>query len=240
AGRAALAGRARGAPPAGPAGPRRGGRGGMAGKGPLHKPPAGFEATAPGTVLRSRAVSLGGNGFGVPGYQLLFRSSNTHGEAIAAVTTYAVPPTPWTGTGQRPLVSYQMAIDGLGGKCTPSYQLQQGNSPEEETAAGMYAKGWAVNIPDHEGLDMEYGAGRNGAHITLDSIRALYNFAAAKVSPSNPTGLIGYSGGGQATAWTLEEQPAYAPELHFTAAAPGGIPVDLKEVAKYNDGQPSF
>src|SRR5207302_8663615 len=49
-----------------------------------------------------------------------------------------------------------------------------------------------------------------------------------------------YSGGGQATAWTLEEQPSYAPELHITAAAPGGIPVDLKEVAKYNDGQPSF
>src|SRR5437870_13749260 len=112
----------------------------------FYKPPAGFEATEPGTVLRSRQVNLGGNGFGVPGYQLLFRSSNSHGELIAAVTTYALPPTPWTGTGQRPLVSYQMAIDGLGGKCTPSYQLQQGNSPEEETAAGMYAKGWAVNI----------------------------------------------------------------------------------------------
>jgi pimeloyl-ACP methyl ester carboxylesterase len=209
-------------------------------KDPFYKPPAGYQETAPGTVLRSRQVNLGGNGFGVPGYQLLFRSSNTHGEPIAAVTTYAVPPTPWTGTGQRPLVSYQMAIDGLGGKCTPSYQLQQGNSPEEETAAGMYAKGWAVNIPDHEGLDMEYGAGRNGAHITLDSIRALYNLSAAKVSPSNPVGLIGYSGGGQATAWTLEEQPSYAPDLHFTAAAPGGIPVDLKEVAEYNDGGPAF
>jgi len=171
---------------------------------------------------------------------LLFRSSNSHGEPIAAVTTYALPPTPWTGTGQRPVVSYQMAIDGLGGKCTPSYQLQQGNSPEEETAGSMYAKGWAVNVPDHEGEDMEYGAGRNAAHITLDSIRALHNFAPAKVGPSNPLGLIGYSGGGQATAWTLEEQPSYAPELQITAAAPGGIPVDLKEVAKYNDGQPSF
>jgi hypothetical protein len=209
-------------------------------KDPFYQPPAGYQQTAPGTVLRSRQVNLGGNGFGVPAYQLLFRSSNTHGEPIAAVTTYAVPPIPWTGTGPRPLVSYQMAIDGLGGKCNPSYQLQQGNSPEEETAGSMYAKGWAVNVPDHEGEDMEYGAGRNGAHITLDSIRALYNFEAAKVGPGNPLGLIGYSGGGQATAWTLEEQPSYAPDVHITAAAPGGIPVDLKEVAKYNDGQPSF
>jgi pimeloyl-ACP methyl ester carboxylesterase len=222
------------------AGPASAGAAELPEKDPFYKPPAGFEETTPGTVLRSRSVSFGGNGFGVPGYQLLFRSSDTHGEPIAAVTSYAVPPTPWTGTGQRPLVSYQMAIDGLGGKCTPSYQLQQGNSPEAETAAGMYAKGWAVNIPDHEGLDMEYGAGRNGAHVTLDSIRALYNFSAAKVSSSNPVGLIGYSGGGQATAWTLEEQPSYAPDLHFTAAAPGGIPVDLKEVVEYNDGGPAF
>jgi pimeloyl-ACP methyl ester carboxylesterase len=133
-----------------------------------------------------------------------------------------------------------MAIDGLGGQCTPSYQLQQGNSPEEETAAGMLTKGWSVLVPDHEGIDMEYGAGKNGAHITLDSIRALYNFEAAGITPANPLGLIGYSGGGQATAWTEEQQPTYAPEIHITAAAPGGIPVDLEEVAHYNDGQPSF
>jgi Secretory lipase/IPT/TIG domain len=209
-------------------------------KDPFYKAPAGFQETAPGTVLKSRKVAFGGNGFGVSGYQLLFRSSNTFGEPIVAVTSYVPSPFPWTGTGPRPLVSYQFAIDGLGGKCTPSYQLQQGNSPEEETAAGILAKGWALNVPDHEGEDMEYGAGKNGAHITLDSIRALYSFEAAKVSPENPLGLIGYSGGGQATAWTQEQQSSYAPEIHVTAAAPGGIPVNLEEVAHYNDGQASF
>jgi hypothetical protein len=205
-------------------------------KDPFYKAPVGFEAATPGTVLRSREVNL----FGVKAFQLLFRSSNTFDQPIVAVTTFAQPPTPWTGTGARPLVSYQMAIDGLGSQCNPSYQLQQGSSSEEETAAAMLAKGWAVNVPDHEGEDMEYGAGRNGAHAVLDSIRALYNFTSAKVGPENPLGLIGYSGGGQATAWTLEQQPSYAPELHIAAAAPGGIPVDLKEVASYNNGQPSF
>jgi hypothetical protein len=209
-------------------------------KDPFYKPPAGYQETAPGTVLKSRNVALGGNGFGVPATQLLFRSNNSHGEAIAAVTTVAIPPTPWTGTGQRPLVSYQMAIDALGSQCNPSYQLQQGNSPEAETAASMYGKGWAVNVPDHEGLDMEYGAGRNAAHITLDSIRAIYNYSALKLTSANPLGLIGYSGGGQATAWTEEAQPSYAPEIHITAATPGGIPVNLEEVAHYNDGGPAF
>jgi uncharacterized repeat protein (TIGR01451 family) len=155
------------------------------------------------------------------------------------VTTLAVPTTPWTGKGPRPLVSYQFAIDGLGGQCTPSYQLQQGNSSEEATAAGAFAKGWAVNIPDHEGQDMEYGAGNNAAHIILDSIRAIYNVK-GEVGASNPLGMIGYSGGGQATTWAVEQQPSYAPELHIVASAPGGIPVDLKEVAKYNDGGPGF
>jgi hypothetical protein len=240
AGRAALRGALAVAVVASLAGPASAGAVEVPDKDPFYKPPAGYQETAPGTVLRSRQVNLGGNGFGVPATQLLFRSSNTFGEPIAAVTTVAVPPTPWTGKGQRPLVSYQFAIDGLGSQCNPSYQLQQGNSGEEETAGTMYAKGWAVNVPDHEGQDMEFVAGRNGAHITLDSIRAVYNFSALKLGPANPLGLIGYSGGGQATAWTMEQQPSYAPELHITAAAPGGIAVNLKEVAEYNDGGPGF
>jgi len=35
---------------------------------------------------------------------------------------------------------------------------------------------------------MEYGRAANAAHITLDSMRALHSFAAAKVSSSNPLG----------------------------------------------------
>src|SRR6476620_4462330 len=179
AGRAALRGALAIAVLATLAGPASAGAAELPEKDPFYQPPAGWEATALGSVLRSRKVNLGGNGFGVPAIQLLFRSSNTFGEPIAAVTTYAVPPTPWTGKGQRPLVSYQFAIDALGSQCNPSYQLQQGNSAEAETAASMYAKGWAINVPDHEGQDMAYGAGKNAAHISLDSSRALYNFKEA-------------------------------------------------------------
>ena len=137
-------------------------------------------AIQPGSHTISVHLTYQGYGYGVfsylKNYKFNVRSSNTFGEPIAAVTSYAPSPVPWTGLGPRPMVSYQMAIDGLGGKCNPSYQLQQGNSPEEETAAGMYAKGWAVNIPDHEGEDMEYGAGRNGAHITgAHAFRPLLN-----------------------------------------------------------------
>src|SRR5262245_22717470 len=58
-------------------------------KDPFYKAPQPGEAhenwreEAPGTVLKKRALNL----FGYNADQLLFRSSNTHGEPIVAVTT---------------------------------------------------------------------------------------------------------------------------------------------------------
>ncbi len=213
-------------------------------KDPFYKPPAGFESKAPGTVLKSRCAvvpELPGEQFGeVNSYQLLFRSTNSHDEPIAAVTTIIVPGTPWTGLGERPFVAYTPAIDGLGVDCNPSYELREGSEGELAVAGPMLERGWEVDIPDFEGEDMEYGAGPTAARVTLDSIRAAYNFKPADVGPSNPLGTGGYSGGGQASAWTLEESHSYAPELHFTAGAPGGIPVDLNELAKSDDGTAGF
>lgn len=213
-------------------------------KDPFYQAPAGFESKAPGTVLKSRCVvvpELPGEQAGEDkSYQLLFRSTNSRGEPIAAVTTIIVPGTPWAGLGERPFVAYTPAIDGLGSDCNPSYELREGSEGELAVAGPMLERGWEVDIPDFEGEDMEYGAGPTAAHVTLDSIRAAYNFKPAGVGPANPLGTGGYSGGGQASAWTLEENRSYAPELHFTAGAPGGIPVDLNELAKSDNGTVGF
>jgi uncharacterized repeat protein (TIGR01451 family) len=209
---------------------------------PFYQPPAGFETEAPGTVLKSRPIQIQGPPFfptpQVNAWQLLFRSTDTKNNPIAAVTTIAVPSNPYAGTGAPPLVSYQMAIDGLGSTCNPSYELQTGTEKELAVAAPMLERGWIVNIPDFEGTQMHYGAGRIAAHVVLDSLRAAYNFPSAGVGPGNPLGLAGYSGGGQGTAWAVEQQPSYAPELQITAAAPGGVPADLNSVARANDGGP--
>jgi hypothetical protein len=210
-------------------------------KDPFYKAPKAGEAhenwqeEAPGTVLKKRALNI----FGYNAEQLLFRSNNTHGEPIVAVTTVGIPRNPWTGTGERPLVSFQEAIDSLGSQCNPSYTLQQGSDKEEGEIGSMLERGWYVNVPDHDGEDMEFVAGPNTGHITLDSIRAAQN-AGIGISTKNPVGLMGYSGGGESTAFTMEEQPTYAPDLQIAVAAPGGIPVELKEVAEYNDGGPGF
>lgn len=210
-------------------------------KDPFYKAPQPGEAhenwreEAPGTVLKKRALNI----YGYNADQLLFRSNNAHNEPVVAVTTVAMPRNPWVGTGERPLVSYQEAIDSLGSQCNPSYTLQQGSDKEEGQIAGMLERGWYVNIPDHDGEDMEFVSGPNAGHVTLDSIRAAYN-AGIGISTKNPVGLFGYSGGGETTAFAMEEQPTYAPDLHIAVATPGGIPVELKEVAEYNDGGAGF
>jgi secretory lipase len=103
-------------------------------------------------------------------------------------------------------------------------EMQAGTEKELAVAAPMLERGWATSIPDFEGTQMHYGAGRIAAHVVLDAIRATYNFQPPGIGPANPVGLAGYSGGGQGTAWAVEQQPSYAPELHITAAAPGGVP----------------
>lgn len=133
-----------------------------------------------------------------------------------------------------------MAIDALGTQCNPSYTLQTGTQREAAVVGLMLALGFAVSVPDFEGPEMHYGAGGIAAHAVLDGLRATRGFSDSGLGPGNPIGLVGYSGGGQATAWATEQQPSYAPELEITASAPGGVPADLEGLARANDGGPFF
>jgi hypothetical protein len=88
---------------------------------------------------------------------------------------------------------------------------------------------------------MAYTAGVLSGHTSLDSLRATLRFGPAGLSQdANPIGLWGYSGGGQATAWTAELQPSYAPELKIAGVAAGGVPPDIEQVARNIDGGPFF
>jgi triacylglycerol lipase len=88
---------------------------------PFYEPPPGYAEAEPGTVLRSRDVRIGF--FGVIGQrvaatQLLYRTTNLHGDAEVAVTTVLLP-------AQRdpeldcPVLSYQCAIDAVSSRCFP-------------------------------------------------------------------------------------------------------------------------
>ena len=210
---------------------------------PFYVAPAGFEHTAPGTVLRSRDVELGFMGLipqAVHATQLLYRSTNLNGAPQAAVTTVIVP------SGQaanRPLVSYQCAIDAISDQCFPSYALRRGAHALGSVAqleylliSALVARGWAVSIPDHEGVNGIWGAPHEPGFHVLDGLRAALHTESLNLSANAPIGMWGYSGGGLATAWAAEEFADYAPELNIVGAALGSPVGDLGEVFRRLNG----
>ena len=198
--------------------------------------PPGYEHAKPGTILRSRDVELALFGL-IPqkftATQLLYRTTDMHGDPEATVTTVVVPVErdPHTPT---PIVSYQCAIDAVASRCFPSYALRLKAKAlgalaqlEFVMVAAAVAEGWAVAIPDHEGIGGLWGAPYEPGYRVLDGIRAAQNCERLGLSAAAPVGLWGYSGGGLASAWAAEVCAAYAPELNIVGAVLGSPVGDL-------------
>jgi len=214
----------------------RGARPLLATEDPFYLPPLGFEHAAPGTVLRSRDVEMAFLGL-IPqrftAIQLLYRSNDLNLRPDAAVTTVLTPAQTDSAT-PVPVVSYQCAIDAVTDRCFPSYALRRGAHALGSFAqfellliAALLAKGWAVSIPDHEGVDGIWGAPEEPGYRTLDGLRAALNCDRLGLSRRAPIGLWGYSGGGLATAWAAEVSADYAPELEIAGAVLGSPVGDL-------------
>ncbi|WP_458688593.1 lipase family protein [Nocardia tengchongensis] len=214
--------------------------------------PARVAAAQPGEILAARQVTLA-NLWVLPlnadAWQLSFRSTDTRGGPIAAVATVVVPHRA-APSGQRGLVSFQMAEDSLSVNCAPSYTLRTGSLPnplnpvmeaEFVEVQAMLQLGHAVVIPDHEGPNAAYAVGPLGGRITLDGIRAAERFDPAGL-PGTDTRVTmwGYSGGAIPTAHAAELQPAYAPEIDLAGAAAGGLMADIRAAIDYNNGTSSF
>ncbi len=188
----------------------------------------------PGDVIRSRSVPTPGFP-GATGWQLLFRSSDSHDNPIAAVTTLLIPvggagSSDTGSSGGRPLLSYQAFVNSLGMQCAPSHSLFNGQMQEAAALNLPLARGWAVNVPDHLGPTSAYGAAKLGGKITLDSVRAVRRFEPAHLAESQ-VGMTGYSGGGMTTGFAAALAPEYAPELPIVGVAQGGVPVNIGKLA---------
>jgi hypothetical protein len=212
---------------------------------PFYQPPAGFQHAAPGTVLRSRDVELAFMGLipqSIRATQLLFRTTDVNGNPEATVTTVIVPAEVAPGK-TIPLVSYQCAIDSISSKCFPSYALRRrakalGSLTQLEllliTAA--VAEGWAVSVPDHEGLNGLWGVPCEPGYRILDGIRAALSSDQIGLPLDGPIGLWGYSGGGLASAWAAEMCGEYAPELNIVGAVLGSPVGNLGNTFKRLNG----
>jgi hypothetical protein len=97
---------------------------------PFYEPPVGIARYAPGTVIRSRPITAMAGVTPLPAdaWQILTRSNDSLKRPVAVVATLMIPTAAYSGTGPRPLLSYQVAINSLGDQCNPSYSLRSGSS----------------------------------------------------------------------------------------------------------------
>ncbi|RVW05001.1 lipase family protein [Rhodococcus spongiicola] len=193
---------------------------------PFFAAPADIDSKAPGDVLASRRQDT----WLLPGHevwQIKYRSTNSAGKPIPAVTTVIKPV---NAPSDMPVLSYQVIVNSLGLRCAPSTGLMTGEISDVIGLPAALARGWAVAIPDHLGPTSAYGAARLGGMITLDGVRAVKQLPELRLSES-PVALAGYSGGGLSTAWAAAMNSTYAPDVELVGVAQGGVPADIEEMA---------
>lgn len=214
----------------------------------FYSDPVTLGSTTPGQVIRSRTSKFTLDPvaqtpvIGTKSWQIVYRSNSALGAPNAVSGTVIVPTAPWLGLGSRPLVAVAVGTRGLGDHCAPSYTLSQGTDYEGAFIAGLVANGFAVAVTDYEGLgrpgNHTYVVGQSEGRALLDVARAAQRLPGTGLNSRTPVGLMGYSQGGGAAAWGGELAATYAPELNIKGVVAGGVPADLAEVAKFEDGGP--
>ena len=212
--------------------------------------PAFYEAPATlpnanGAVIRSEKMTflldpLDATSLVRNAQRVLYRSTNRAGEAIAVSGTVLVPESPWLGVGPRPVIGYAPGTQGMADRCAPSRLFSEGIEYEGIGIEGLLLRGYAVAMPDYEGL------GTAGIHTymdrvsqgraTLDVVRAAQRLTGTSLGTSSRVGIMGYSQGGGAAASAAELAASYAPDLKVKGAVVGAVPADLAKVAASLDG----
>lgn len=203
-------------------------------------PPALDESTPNGTILETRPATIPWFNAGGVGqsWQLLVQTRDSADRPVAVPSTVIIPERQWPGPGPRPLLSFALAIDGLGNECQPSWALTQEFSLQiPPVLQDLVDRGYGIVLTDHHGPRGAYAATRMHGHALLDGIRAARSFEPAGLQDS-PAALFGYSGGGIAVGGAAQVQSTYAPEMseYLVANAVGGAPVDLATAYRGMDG----
>lgn len=224
--------------------------------------PGGFYSTptelpaAAGQLIRSEPASMllrvptATGGLPADSTRIMYRTADANGEPIAVTGTYFDPQAPWTGAGERPLVSVAIGTHGQGDQCAPSKLFGQVVNVDSHLAPmveyesiavnNLLLRGVAVVVTDYEGLGTEgvhtYVNRESEAHAVLDAVRAAQALPGTSIAPDGPVGFWGYSQGGGAAAAAAELAPQYAPELDVKGTYAGAPPADLFATLEEIDG----
>ncbi|KAI0122229.1 LIP-domain-containing protein [Daldinia grandis] len=224
---------------------------------PWYTAPPDFEASAPGTVLRVRAVPGGPTVFNnaSAAFHILYRTTGSRYQPTWAVTSLIIPKDPSVSpAGFFALLSHQLAYNSPNIDFGPSYRIFQpppvntfGIPTNHENIDTMLGRGWFVTVPDFEGPRAAFGATVQAGHATLDGIRAVLSLCGNAGFLLLPTSadkfkyaMWGYSGGSLASEKAAELQVQYAPELStgFVGAALGGLVSDVGTEFSFTNKMP--
>ncbi|CAH2354042.1 putative lipase 1 [[Candida] railenensis] len=214
---------------------------------PFYDDPDDLQSYALGELIKIRKTPHQLRGIYLPisvkdSWQIMVRSSDVFGNATAIVSTIIEP----FNADPNKLVAYNIAEDASALKCAPSYSIQYGADMGTIFAQlEMYFiqmalnEGWWIVVPDYEGKNSAFTAGRKAGKSVLDSIRGTLNSVELTGLNADPDIVIwGYSGGSIASAWAAALQPTYAPELSskLRGAAIGGFVANITETILVCDG----
>lgn len=181
---------------------------------------------APGEILRADPTSAKLLPRAPKAWRVLYRSTSAEGAPIAVSGAVIVPP------GARHVLAIAPSTQGFADRCAPSRRLQDLTLTELPMVAAATARGWAVAMTDYEGLGTPgqhtMFVGRSEGHAVLDAVRAARALPASGLAAGGRTGVLGYSQGGGAAAWTAQLQPTYAPDVPLAGVAAGGTIADLR------------
>ncbi len=211
----------------------------------FYTPPSPLPAGTAGDVIWHRVANTSiANDNNATAYEILYRSTDVAGNAIAVSGTVLVPRAAWTGGGTRPLTAYATGTQGWDDSCAPSRSMTAGNFDEAFAVTNLLRRGWAVVVTDYPGLgtpgDHQYNVGISEGRAVLDALRAATRLAPAGLSAATKVGVEGYSQGGGAAGWVAQQHLGYAPELNIVGIAAGGTPANLQAVKNNIDGSAFF
>lgn len=177
-------------------------------------------------------------------WQFMVRSTNSQGEPVGIVGTIIKP----YNADPSKLLTFNYFQDSVSVDCVPSYSILYGadvgtiaTQLESTYMKAAISQGWYILVPDYEGPNAAFAAGKLAGMATLDAIRAtLSSGESTGISSDAQVAIWGYSGGSIPAGWAGALQPSYAPELskNLIGIAVGGWVTDLTLVVEKIDGTP--
>jgi dienelactone hydrolase len=207
----------------------------------FYTPPTPLPAGSHGDLIwyRTATATLPGSP-AFNAWNVMYLSTDAVDAKNAVTGTVFVPKAAYTGSGQRPIITYAVGTHGLNQSCAPSLQFQAGTDYETANINAALNQGYAVLVTDNPGYTNgdtpTYLAGAAQGHAALDIVKASTQIPSSPFSASAKVGIWGFSQGGQTSAFAGQQLSTYAPTMSVVGVASGGTPGDFINSAYYLNG----